>query len=297
MQTNIELAKARDFGEIINDTFTFIRQNFKPLVKYFFIFCGFFMLAEAAILVLLKIRVLAFANSITPGGFQEDYFSRFYSLLGGYFLVFIFILLEYTAIKVTVLCYMALYKQKQNTPPTSEEMWGYFKYFFLRILWCDFVLGLLTVAGLVFCLLPGIYLGTIFALVAPIMIVENGSFGYGFNQSFRLIKDNWWATFGVIIVVYIILYVVNLIVAIPAAILGAGNFFLHLSDGVALSLPIAILTTVLETVAHVFQILLIVAIGFCYFNLTETKEGTGLMERMNQFGSSAPAADSTPEEY
>jgi hypothetical protein len=40
---NIEFKKRRDFGQVINDTFTFMRQNFKPLIKTYFTFCGLFV--------------------------------------------------------------------------------------------------------------------------------------------------------------------------------------------------------------------------------------------------------------
>ena len=296
MDSNIELAKPRDFGETINDTFAFIKQNFKPLLKYFFIFCGFFVAATCALTVLIEVKAVTFANNVDSFN-DSNSLSRVFSLLGVYFLLFLFIALEYVAINVTVLCFMTLYKQKQNTIPTTEELWGYFKYYYLRVLGSSILLYILMGIGMVFCLIPGIYLAPIFALVPPIMIMENTSFGYAFNQSFRLIKDNWWTTFGVIIVVYIILYVLNLAVSIPSMILGAGNVFLHLRDGNAITLPVAIVTSVLQAVEYVFHILIVVAVGLCYFNLTESKEGTGLMERINQFGTGESHTDTTQEEY
>lgn len=299
MIPNIELAKPRDFGEIINDTFIFVRQNFKPLLKYFFIFCGFFIVATSALMVLLQIKAPSFTNNINSNSFDDQgIFSRVFSLIGGYLILLLFMVLEYIAINVTILCFMVLYKQKQNTIPTVEEMWGYFKFYYLKILGSTILLYILIIIGMVFCLLPGIYLLPIFALVPSIMIFENASFGYAFNQSFKLIKDNWWVTFGVITVISIILYVANLTVSIPAIILGAGSVFLHLrGDSKALSLPIAIVTTLIQSVEYIFHILIVVAIGLCYFNLTESKEGTGLIERINQFGTTNPDSNTTPEEY
>jgi hypothetical protein len=299
MIPNIELAKPRDFGEVINDTFTFIRQNFKPLLKYFFIFCGFFILATSALMVLLQMKALSFANNVNPNSFDDQgYFSRVFSLISGYLILIIFMVLEYIAVNVTILCFMVLYKQKQNTIPTVEEMWGYFKFYYLKILGSTILLYILIIIGMFFCLIPGIYLLPIFALVPPIMIFENTSFGYAFNHSFKLIKDNWWVTFGIMVVMYIILYVANLTVSIPAIILGAGSVFLHLrGGGKALSLPIAIFTTAIQAAEYVFHILMVVAVGLCYFSLTENKEGTGMLERIDQFGKANPNADITPEEY
>jgi hypothetical protein len=56
MQPKIELAKTRDFGEIINDTFLFMRQNFKPLLKYFFTFCGIFLAAGTVCSTLYQLK-------------------------------------------------------------------------------------------------------------------------------------------------------------------------------------------------------------------------------------------------
>ena len=151
---------------------------------------------------------------------------------------------------------------------------------------------------MVFCLIPGIYLSPIFALVPAIMVMENTSFGYAFNQSFRLIKDNWWVTFGVMFVVYIILYVLNLSVSIPLMILGAGNVFLHLNRWQGLVITYChYLPPYFSLSQYVSHILMVVAVGLCYFNLTESKEGTGLMERINQFGSTETDPTCTAEEY
>lgn len=298
MSTNIELAKPRDFGEIISDTFTFIKQNFKPLLKYFFMLCGFFVLATAVITVLVQMKTLSFTNNFNADGFDDQSaFSRAVSIWEGVGVLFFFMMLGYIAVAVMVLCYMVLYKRNHNTVPTSEEMWGYFKYYYLRILGVSIVLTILMVAGFVFCLIPGIYLSVIFALVAPIMIIENTSFGYAFNQSFKLIKDNWWVTFGVFVVVYIILYVVDMTISLPATILGAGSVLFHIKEAKALTLPLAIFSAIIETVKYIFQIIMVVATGLVYFNLTESKEGTGLLERINEFGSNNAAPDTTPEEY
>ncbi|MBS1531261.1 MAG: hypothetical protein JSU01_13225 [Bacteroidetes bacterium] len=299
MQTKIELAKPRDFGEIISDNFTFIKQNLKPLLKYFFIFCGVFLLATAAINVMLQIRVFDAVANVNAANYDTaSPLANIFALLPEYLLLIAVYILMSVSTNVTVLCYMALYKQKQNSAPTTEEMWGYFKYYFFRVFGASIVIGLLTGFGLLFCLVPGIYLYPIMALVPSIMIIENTSFSYAFGQSFRLIKENWWLTFGVLVVTYLILYVINLVVAVPSTILGAGSVFLHLMKGTsAVSVPIAIITTILSSCAHIFQILMIVAANLCYFNLTETKEGTSLLGRIDQFGSQQAAQDQAPEEY
>ena len=133
MTTNIELEKPRDFGEIINDTFIFIRQNFKPLLKYFFIFCGFFLVASTATSILTQINMVRNINNFNPNSFDADNrFAAFSFLTPTYFLTLFFVLLEYISISVMVLSYMTLYKKKQNQAPEMDEMWGYFKFYFFN---------------------------------------------------------------------------------------------------------------------------------------------------------------------
>lgn len=221
-------------------------------------------------------------------------------MIWGYLLLAFFTAMQYVMVSVTVLCFMTLYKEKRGEVPTVEEMWGYIKFYFLRILGSNIVLYLLIGLGLVLCLLPGIYLGVVFVLVAPIMIMENASFGYAFNQSFKLIRDNWWVTFGVIVVIDIILYVLNLVVTLPTSILGAGTVIQHLIKGTpghALSLPIIIISAIMQSFSYFFHILMVVAVGLCYFNLSESKEGTTLISRIDEFGSTQQDPGPQPEEY
>jgi hypothetical protein len=296
MDSKIELAKPRDFGEIISDTFTFTKQNFKPLIKYFFIFCGFFLLATGATDILNQIQTLNRFNNFNPNSFDNPT-GPFSAFTPTYFLALFFVLVEYLSITIMTLSFMALYKQKGNEIPTTEEMWGYFKFYFLRVAGSAFVVTILTLLACVLCLIPGIYLYPIMSLVFPIIIIENASFGYAFNQSFKLIKDNWWSTFGVMVVMGIILAVAASILVLPSAIFTAGSIFLHMTKGTSTSVVGVVVTSILKQCSHVFQILSVVATCLIYFSLNEAKEGTGLMERINQFGTGQGPADTTKEEY
>jgi hypothetical protein len=296
MDSKIELARPRDFGEIISDTFAFIKQNFKPLLKYFFIFCGFFLLATGATDTLNQIQTLNRFNNYNPNSFDNPT-GPFSAFTPTYFLTLFFMLVEYMAITIMTLSFMALYKQKGNEVPETEEMWGYFKFYFFRVAGSAFVVSILIILASLLCLIPGIYLYPIMTLVFPIIIIENASFGYAFNQSFKLIKDNWWPTFGVLVVISIILSVASVILVLPSAIFTAGSIFLHMTRGTSTSVTGVVVTTILKQFAHVFQILGVVATGLIYFNLHETKEGTGLMERINQFGAGPGHTDRIQEEY
>jgi hypothetical protein len=298
MQPKIELLKARDFGEIINDTFTFIRQNLKPLLRYFFIFCGFFMIVGTITTVMQQTKMAEMVDIVRNTNAGETYGrSPFYMFTPDYWINILAIGLTYFSLMVMVLSYMAVYKEKGNNIPTTEELWGFIKYYFIKITLSSILITILIVAGFVFCLLPGFYLATVLSLVAPIMVMENATFGYAFSRSFDLIKNNFWITFGTLAVIGIINYFARLILALPAAIFFAGNLFLHTYKNTNFSIIAVVVSAILTQLGLFFSIIPVIGCAFCYFNLTETRDGTGLLGRINQFGAAGADTHTPEEEY
>ncbi|MGF7041474.1 hypothetical protein [Mucilaginibacter lappiensis] len=300
MQPKVELARIRDFGEIINDTFLFVKQNFKPLLKYFFIFCGFFVIGGVISASLLQLKMTNAMTNLSSGTYNSmEYKPSVWSFFGiEYFFTIIFALFSFVTIQVTVLSYIALYKEKEKQVPTTEEMWGYIKYYYLRVLGSTILLNFLLGFAFLFCLVPGFYLAPIFALVFPIMVMENSSFGYAFSRCFFLIKENWWVTFGTLIVIWIIFYVCMMVITIPASMINVVSLLLHPQKGFSsLSVPAAIITAVLQHLCQIFTILPITTLCLCYFNLTESKDGTSLLDRIDKLGTTNPDSDLPVEEY
>lgn len=300
MESKIELQKARDFGEVINDTFLFIRQNIKPLLKNYFTFCGIFLVFGMVAQGLQELRRLRNLNSLSTSLAQGRTLygpSGVFANFGLEFLAVIFFnMLTGVAISVLITSYMALYKEKGNITPTTEEVWGYFKFFFLRALGSYFVLALLLVIALLFCVVPGVYLYPIFALFLPVMIIENASFSYAFNRSFSLIKENWWATFGALVIIVIIFYFAAILVTLPTSIITGISLVMHSQHGTQLT-PLIFLTIFLHQIGQIFAIMPVVTACLCYFNLTEVKEGTGLLGRINQLGNTGKDHNLPTEEY
>lgn len=297
MEPSIELSKTRDFGEIIADSFLFIRQNLKPLVSSFFVFCGFFLLAGCVTGIMQQIRVSDMYDGTYVGtpGRPFSNFANAFSL--STILAMIFTLLTYIAMPVTVISFMALYKQKGNIAPTNEEVWGYFKFYFLKILGGAFVNMILLTLGFIMCFIPGIYFYPVLSLIFPIIIVENTSYGYAFNQSFRLIKENWWTTFGALFITYLISSICMGIITIPFAAVNIWNVFLRSGHFEQLSVITIVSGTLLRQLAQVLYILPLVGLVICYFSLTEAKDATGLMDRIDQLGNNAADANAPAEEY
>jgi hypothetical protein len=296
MEPSIELSKTRDFGEIISDSFLFIRQNFKPLLSCFFVFCGFFLVAGTVASIMQQIKMIDVMNN--PDGGIPQSSSGVWAAYGLETLfTAVFALLGYIAITVTVTSFMALYKEKGNIAPTNEELWGYFKYYFLKILGGSILNYILLIIGFIFCIVPGIYLYPILGLVFPIIIVENSSYSYAFNQSFRLIKENWWTVFGALFITGLIVGICASVVTIPFQVVNVWSVFLHQIKNLHLSVFSIVIGTILTQLAQVLYILPAVTLCICYFSLTEAKDATGLLGRIHQLGTDQADINAPAEEY
>lgn len=295
MQPKIELAKIRDFGEIINDTFTFIGQNWKPLLKLYVIICGFFIVANLVVALLQQHKLIGAMQNQMDNTSPQEWRGRLTGMFGiSYFLSLIFGLLSYTSITLVPLCFMSLYKEKGNVAPETEEVWGYFKHYFLRVLGTNILIGICLFVAFILCVVPFFYLWPILSLILPVMVMENTDLGNSWSKSFQLIKENWWQTFGAIAVIWIIAYAAMMIFIIPVSLVTVGTMFLSRSHP---SSSAFMLTTIISALCQVFLMLPSITAALCYFNLNEQKEGTGLMDRINNFGNNDPDAGLPKEEY
>ncbi|HMI03165.1 MAG TPA: hypothetical protein VK541_11820 [Pedobacter sp.] len=288
MQDKLEFKKTREFGDIIGDTFLFIRQNFKPFLKVYLYLCGFFILAGllSGIVHLLTVKTdFSGVNSARP---LENLFSM------SYLMVIVFTFATYTAISVSTLSYISLYIEKGNVAPAVEEVWSYFKYFFLRVFGSSILISLMMMICFICCFIPGIYVFPAFSLFYSVMVFENGSFGYSFSRSFKLANSHWWPTAGAILILWIITYATMLVPSVPAMIIGMASAFTKTPG--AVSITFLIVSTLIQYLCQVFLVLPVIGVSLCYFNLAERMENGGLLNRIEQLGTQKDQF-SAPEEY
>lgn len=75
--------------------------------------------------------------------------------------------------------------------------------------------------GFLFLVIPGLILLVIWAVVAPVTVVERPGVLAAFGRSRRLVSGNGWAVFGVIVFVGLAVLVVSLAAGLLAASLGS----------------------------------------------------------------------------
>lgn len=285
-QKYIQFKKQRDLGAIISDTFIFFRQNFKEMFKL--------LIKTAGPVFLIVILSLGYNTYIMGGTF--DIFTAATGadqllFIGSMFIFLISILVFYVLLYQTILYYIKSYIDHEgviNELEIKQNVKGSFGNFLGLFL----LITISTIIGLLLFILPGIYISVPLVLAPSIFVFQRSSGTKAFSESFKLIKDHWWVTFGCLLVIFLLIYVISLIFQIPLMLYVMVKAFTAAQEG-TLSDPSSLFDWVyllLNVISSIFQYLLtvisVIAGAFIYFDLDEQKNLTGTYETISNLGSS-----------
>ena len=284
MNETIQFKKQRELGAILTDTFAFIRQNWKSLF-------GMILKIAGPGLVLLVFAYIFYMQSTLGnigtlgGGSVESFTGKFFLAL---FLLFVAGMIYNALLYGTVIYYIKSYINNDGIINKEEVSQGVRKDF-LSLLGMSFLVGLMVGVGFIFCLVPGIYLGVVLITVYCVFIFEQKGVIESISYCFDLVKNNWWITFGTVLVMGIIYYVVLIIFQIPNYI----YFFIKsftaaqevTSDPSSLFDAGYIAISSIGVIAQYLLLVIMVICGaFIYFDLNEKKNFTGTMEQIDSLG-------------
>ncbi|MBU3012637.1 hypothetical protein KO506_14585 [Polaribacter vadi] len=217
-QNFVNFKKVRGLGDMLSDTFKFLSVEWKPffgtIIKISIIPV---LIAIGFALYFVMSFMPLYADLLQFNQYENDINFNFSQLLIP-FIGFIFAyLVAYALVTVASLSYIKSYvenkgvvnyKEIQNL--SKENFWSYVGLFFL--------VGIIVGFGLLFCFVPGIYLGVVLSLSICLLIFQNKGVFDAINDSFGFIKEHWWETFGILIVVQILIGVAGYIINLPATL-------------------------------------------------------------------------------
>lgn len=295
MEPKVKFNRTRDFGEIISDSIYFVKQNFKALFTPLLYISLIFILGSMATGILIQVKTIGLMGAERAGTLGTFGGSALLAGFGvNYALYFLFYFISFTIVQLVTLCFIDLYRKNGNVAPSKEEVWIACKAHFWRFALASFLLTILVSIATILCIVPGIYLFPIASLVYAIIIMDEAPFDQAFTRAFTLIKDNWWKTFGTLFIVWLIAYFSVGLVALPGTLMTMSGFLFGESS--SLSLTGSILTVVVQSFGMLVYSLPTIALALCYFSLSEEKEGTGLMERIENLGTHSDTGRDLPDE-
>lgn len=309
-QQKINLFQAREFGEIFSAGIKFLKQNFVPLFKCLLFISGPFFLIGTILNIYYQITI---NNDILNGNYVYSsglgYLSKIFNWK--YFTALFFRAIAGLSLVGVTFSYLVEY---HKNGPGNVVMNNVAKLFFknlgkiiggsLLVLFLFIIIGfaigflivliseagtgiailmgILTIIGLIIILPPYIFQISTFYLP---MIHHEDSVINSLTHIRTVMKGEFWWTWLVVVCNYIIVIVITLVFMIPqliytiAATLTGGATALSSNTYVIITNTFAFLVSFVYAIFHLIN-------AFHYYSLSEKKEGIGLMERINEIGSS-----------
>lgn len=283
----IEFKKQRELGEILSDTFGFLRLEFKPFFTTLLKIVGPYLLI---LLVATGFYLFSFGDlfNIALVTSENSLFSPIILIISGAVL-FISSIMVYAVSYGGVLFYIKEYINHTGTVEFQKVKKQVYANFW-SFIGLGFLVGISLLVGFMMCLVPGIYLAVPLGISFAIMVFQNLGATDSYSESFSLVKDNWWNTFAVFIVLYIVVYVASLAFSLPTVIYSWISMGIFSGEFDAESInaftdPVYLLLNLITRIVQfLMNIVLLVASALIYFNLNEKKNFTGTFERIDNLG-------------
>lgn len=264
----IRLRQIRSFDEILSATFRFVRLHFWSLGKILVVVTCF-----PVALLLLSIAVTFYANM------AETVILLIKLQILPY-------LLSLALVHVVTVCYMKLYAEEPDGYVSTAEIWRVFRRFLMRIIPATLLCFVLIFLGLVFFLIPGIYLAIGSSLTIIIIVHEGATVSAALDRSFRLVRGYWWQTFGILIILLLIQLILPVFLRLPEYIFSllSSLFTAHIPFSFIITLLSLLLISVGALVSFGIPS---VALSFQYYSLVERKEAPELIKRIQEMAQPA----------
>jgi len=285
----VEFKRERDLGAIITDTFKFIRENWKAYFGTIIKIAGPFML--------VGLIIMAYAFTSFSGFFSDlenidndtnGLSSSMPALISGIGILILVGIAVYVLVSATSLYYIKSYIDNNGNVDFTEVRKNTFKNIW-KFLGLGIAMMLMVIIGMVLCYIPGIYIAIVMSLSTSVMVFENKGISDTISHSFKLIKDHWWSTFGIIFLVSILVGVLGSVFSVPAFIYQMAKMATISNETDALSGlfgdPIYIGLNILSYAGKfILSSITLIATVFVYYDLNEQKNLTGTLEKIDSLG-------------
>lgn len=296
----LEFYKKRQFGDKLNATFVFIRENALPYFKVQLMIAGPILLISG---ILMNERAFGLFDLNMDEGITANDIIGMMEIYG---LMLLTSLISTTVIPAVTYGYMVAYQENDPKDITVTSVVKGFSGRFFNILGLNILTYIVVVIGMFFLIIPGIYLAIVLSLGAAIIVFEKSNPIDAFGRAFKLISGKWWSTFGILVVMGIIGYIISFFFGLPRAIFFGIEAFTSIQesgnlDGLTeMSTPDQLLNIVFSLFETFGQILLYalvyIAMAFQYFNLVERRESRGLVAKIEKMDADAGEEDAD-EDY
>jgi len=270
----IKFREKKEINQIISDTFLFLKQEYKNILKMTGIYILPFIFMNALLQVHVQRKIIGKIDIYDAEAIMENFGPVYLN----FFMASLFAIFVQSLLIGTFYTYLEAYIKEGKGKFSAADITPDFFSNSLQALTANLVLFLFITAGVLLCILPGIYLGNTFSILVFIYLFEKKNLGQSLHRSFRLVNIQWWNTLLINITGLAFIYFAGVILSLPTLMAGSGpdagalqeagtggyNDLYWLWTGVS-----AAVTSLLWVVPYTF-------LAFQYFNLDERSKTTGL---------------------
>jgi len=237
----------------------------------------------------------------------------------------VFLLVSGVASMATINNYIILYGEKKSNQIEINEVWERVKSTFWMYLGTMLFFAILFILAYMLMLIPMVLLSTIspflivFGVIGIIVVLfylifgasltffirayEKSGFFPALSRSFNLVRGKWWSTFGLIMVLSLIVSTLSYLFIMPWYITTIISAMHNVSTDIFQepSFKWKLFTILSFAVYYLSQMVLSaipnIGIALQYFNLVELKEAKGLMNEIESLGKPLDSSTERKEDF
>ena len=302
----IEFYRQRTFSEKLNATFDFIRENWKPLLKYaFYLIMPICLIQSFAINSVFDIYLGAMRNSAVTSSFD----SSIYSIAASYGVMLLCMMIGMALLSGLIYAMMQTYATRENRllditlsdfkEALIRNAWKYLRITFLTMfasLFIGFAMAILAYVSTMTLILTIPLFFVLMILTVPLMMMIPV---YIFERDIKLfgaIIKAWklgiatiWSMLGFMVVIYIISSVIQSVTMMPwylTVLIGSVFSFTSesaIDQSVIYKFAVYILGLIQSFGMYISVIIGIVGLAFHYFHAREKVEGITIESNISNF--------------
>ena len=266
-EKEIQFRKKRELGDIITDSFEFLKQEYNPVSKLVFTYVFPFVLIYGILQVYVQMRVMVNIDFTD----QETMLANIGPIYMNVFLSSLFGLFFQSLLAGTYYSYIEIYVKKGKGNFELSEITPLLFSNGLLALGANLVLFIAVMLGVIMCILPGLYIANTLSIVVIILIFEKKRLGDALTRSWNLVNSQWWNTLLINLLGLLIVGAVSFVISIPSMLAGIGSNIFSLQETATTEYPdwYWVLIGTATIVSTIFYVIPYTFLAFQYFNLDE----------------------------
>lgn len=101
-------------------------------------------------------------------------------------------------------CMHVVARDRAGEPVSVQDALGFGLRRYPQVLAVTLIVAVAVFAGIIACIVPGIYLLVRWAMAVPALLIEGGDIGDVLQRAWKLVEHRWWITFGLLLAGYLL---------------------------------------------------------------------------------------------